>query len=471
MEIGGVCLDHILTIRDQLATYLLSQELSINRFSVITGINSGTLSRIINGHQAISMRHLERISSNMGLADDYFFSLYVDECFFQSVPNWRRICPFIRRCAALERLDCIERIVQILLDNLAYAPLLFDTAEELFQEGKRQAAALLYKHVSVSEKYQHSERLALCQYRLFLIEVGDDQSTNLKAATLFECYVDRLSEADQLDALKHLAHVYGSLHRWDKVDEMAKELYRIASIQYDLQSKSNREYNKDIRSEKPLYFYILYSHLIRSTVCEEDGDYKQAIEFVTLYADGSWIQEESEEAQQIIAQFQNWATANMYLYRMMAGQQEAIPDYVNYISSHEDEIFTTLSKIIQAANQYRWNVDYVLERFSDYIPYRTQLSELGEYNSQIMKDQYARFLAELATYYLHNERNEGIEYILQSLSFSARIGCEDIVIKCVYLFEQYRCKASDEAKVKYKFLISEVVKLNEEKMDNVCGFV
>ncbi len=464
-------LEYISTIRDQLAAYLSKHGLSINRFAETSGINSGTLSRIMNGHQPISMRHLERISSSMGLAQDYFYSLYVKECFFQSVPNWRRIRPFLIHCAALDRLDCIEEIVQILLDNLAYAPMLFDTAEELFQQGKWSAAALLYEHVSVSEKYQHSERLALCQYRLFLINIGDDQNRNLRAATLFECYVDRLNEVDQLDALKNLANVYGSLHRWRKVDELAKELHRLASIQYDLKHKSERAYNKDKGPEKPLYLYILYSHLIRSTVCEEYGDYTQAMEFVSLYADTSWIQEESEEAQQAIAQFQRWATANTYLYRMMAGQEEVIPDYVEYISSQPDEIFTALFKIIQSANRYGWNVDHILERFSDYIPYRTQHSDLGEYNSQFMKDQYARFLTELATYYLHNERNKGMDYILQSLGFSVRINCEDIVIKCVDLFEQYRFKAKEEEKVKYKFLIREVRKLNEEKMDNIRSIV
>lgn len=43
----------------------------------------------------------------------------------------------------------------------------------------------LYENVAEVEKYQHSERLATCQYRIFSIQVGDDQSRNLKAATLF----------------------------------------------------------------------------------------------------------------------------------------------------------------------------------------------------------------------------------------------------------------------------------------------
>lgn len=86
----------------------------------------------------------------------------------------RRIRPFIIKCAVLGRLDCIERIVTRLLDNLSYVPALFDVAEELFVSKYHQAAALLYDNVSKAEKFQHSERLAFCRYRLFLVELGND---------------------------------------------------------------------------------------------------------------------------------------------------------------------------------------------------------------------------------------------------------------------------------------------------------
>ncbi|MFD1904506.1 hypothetical protein ACFSQ7_11245 [Paenibacillus rhizoplanae] len=131
-------------------------------------------------------------------------------------------------------------MVQNLLENLVYAPMLFEVAEGLFQEGLWQAAELLYKNVSASEKYQNSERLALCQYRLFRIAIGDDQARNLQAAHLFEGYLDRLDEADQLDGLNHLGHVYGSMHRWHKVDELAEKMLQLATIRYNLQRQSDR---------------------------------------------------------------------------------------------------------------------------------------------------------------------------------------------------------------------------------------
>lgn len=387
------------TIQSELAAYLKANNLTISQFAEISGINSGTLSRIINGNRSISMGQLERITAGMELPDGSFFDMYINESFIHSSPTWRRLHPFLMRSAELGMLHCIQRVVQVVMDNLNYAPLLFKAAEEMFGQGRQDAAALLYKGVSVTEKYQHSERLALCHYRLFLITIGNNQDTNLRAATLFECYVDRLNELDQLDALKHLAHIYASLHQWDKVDELGQKLHQIAIIQYALQSQSRRNEEEQRRTEQPLFGYILYSDLLRSAVCEAQGDYTKAMHYVSLYADVSWVQENTEEAQRLLKQFSEWATANTYLYRLMSGERDVLYEYADYISSKKDEIFIALLNILKAANLYQYNVDDILERFASYIPYKTYRNEIGEYNKQIMDDRYAQFLSELTTYY------------------------------------------------------------------------
>ncbi|MFD2881308.1 hypothetical protein ACFTAO_44210 [Paenibacillus rhizoplanae] len=185
--------------------------------------------------------------------------------------------------------------------------------------------------------------------------------------------------------------------------------------------------------------------------------------------DGSWIKEDDEEARRTLVQFREWGTANIYLYRMLDGQIEVLDEYVEYISAQTDEIFTAMYNIIRCANWYNWNVDHILERFSAYIPYRTYKSEFGQYNSQIMADKHARFLAELANYYLHNKRNRGIEFLLESLESSSIINNESVVITCVNLFEQYRDAASGEEMERYKLLIREVCKPNETTIYQASG--
>ncbi|KWX70871.1 DNA-binding protein [Paenibacillus jilunlii] len=409
--------------------------MSINQFARLSGINPGTLSRVVGGQQPIAMNHLERITKGMHLPEDHFYSLYVDECFLHSSPTWRRLRPFLLRSAELGRLDCIEQVVQNLLENLTYAPMLFEVAEGLFQQGQWQAAALLYKNVSASEKYQNSERLAVCQFRLFRIALGDDQTLNLQAALLFECYVDRLDEADQLDGLKHLVNVYYSLHKWDKVDTLAQEMLHVATLRYNLQCQSNRRNNSEKTPEKPLCFYILYSHLMRASVCEEHRDYTSALKFVARYMDISWIQEIDEEVKRTIAQFQEWGIANSLLYRVMSGQVGALTEYLEHISFQKDEIFVALYNILITANLYDWNIDYILEQFAAYIPYRTYPTEFGEYNQQIMTDQYAKFLAELVIYYTNNKNKEGISLILHITRFES-----ESITKCIDQLEQYLIK-------------------------------
>nr|WP_151733864.1 helix-turn-helix transcriptional regulator [Paenibacillus tengchongensis] len=453
-------------IRDQLAAYLAEQCMSINQFAVRSGINSGTLSRIITGQQSIAMSHLELITEGMGKPQDFFFSLYVDECLYYSVPTWRRLRPFIMSCAALNRLDCIERIVQTLLDNLTYAPMLFDTAEELFQLGQWQAAALLYENVSASEKYQYSERLAICQYRLFKIALGEDQNKNLRAAILFECYVYKLDEMDQLDALKDLAHVFSSLHQWDKVEDISKTLHRLASLQYDLFSHSGKKREEQRKTSRPLYGYILYSYLLRSLVYEDRRDYSTALYYVSKYADGAWIKEQDQEAKETIFMFQEWATANTYLYRVLDGQKEILDEYVEYISTKDDEIFFAVYKIVESANRYRWNVDHILDRFGVNFSYQEYSTPV---NQQMAADQYAVFLIEIAIYYLERNEYRGIQYLFKGLEFSCKINFKDNIIKCVNLFEQYRINASEDEIKQYKTLISEVYNNNEKKKDTITS--
>lgn len=421
--------EHTVKIRDEIAAYLFKHNLSINQFAIISGIHSGTLSRVMKGQQALAMNHLIRVTRGMGLPEDYFYSKYVDECLYDSAPTWRRLRPFLLQCATLSRLDCIERIIQNLLDNLLYVPLLFEVAEELFEQKNWQAASLIYENVGASEKYQHSERLALCQYRLFLINLGDDPHNNLIAATLCEGYVGRLDEVNQLDALKQLADTYASLHKWQKVGELAEEMLRIASHLYELHRISGRMPNNGQDHKRPLYAYILYAQLLRAYVLEQYGEYKSALEIIPLYMDGSWIREDTEEARRIIAQYQEWGTANTYLYRLMDGQIEVLDEYVEYISTRENEIFTALFKIIESANRYNWDVDHILHRFANYIPYRNYSSVFGERNILMLKDSHAQFRRELANYYLARRRYKGGDVIMQGVDLSAKIDCERNVIR------------------------------------------
>ncbi|MBT2759709.1 helix-turn-helix transcriptional regulator [Paenibacillus sp. ISL-20] len=456
------------TIREQMEEFLHKNEMTINRFAEISGVNSGTLSNILNGNRPISMQQLDRITLGMGLEEGYFYELYIDECIFHATPDWRRLGPFLHRCAELGKLNCLDKAVRMTMDNISYSPLLFETAEFFFKEGKHEAAVLLYKSVAESERFQHSERLALCQYRLFVLELTDDQDANLQAAVYFEPYVDRLDEMYQLDALKELVNLNLSLHRWDKVDAIALKMGTKATIQYQHIGKI---FKKQEGRNKPLIFYILYSHLIRATVCYECGDYEKALEFVTLYEDPTWIDDPDYEEIRVIEQFKEWAEANKYLYKLMAGDDDLLVDYVDFITDREDEIFLGLCSIMIAANRYQLDVDYILDKFKKYIVHKEQRNHIGKIIQQVTADRYTRLLAELGIYYLNTNRYEsGLEFILDSLENSIKINSDKGMLRCMGVFEQFRPYSTNDLQLKYKYLVKDVQILNNKKIGTSIGY-
>lgn len=252
------------TMLSELEEYLRQKGLSITEFAKRSQLHSGTLSNILRGHRPIAMQQLDRITEAMGQEKGYFYDLYIDDYIIRGSSDWRRIGPLLLRCADLNRLGSIQRLARHIMDNLMYAPLLFDSAEELFKARKKEAAAAIYEIVAEAERYQHSERLALCQFRLFIISLSDDQNRNLWAANRFEPFVERLDEVDQLDALKELANTYRSLQRWDKVDECAAKMGHKARIQYDLKVQHEHRASEPVKLPgRPLFFYIAYSDLLR----------------------------------------------------------------------------------------------------------------------------------------------------------------------------------------------------------------
>lgn len=457
---------HATTVSQQLEDYLRRTGLTLYQFSELSGINRGTISAILNGRRQISIQNLDRITKGMGMKEGSLYEVYLEDCLLVGPPDWRRLGPFMWRCANLDKLDCLERLVQAVADHLAYMPLLFDTAEQFFRKGKRGAAALLYGCVAECEKYQHSERLAVSRYRLFTIGLGDNQEENLSAAVFFEEFVDRLDEANQLNALKDLADVYASLHRWDRVHSIAEKLEQKATIQYHQHLNRKRKMEDQKRELRPELFYLLYAYLLMANVFDARQEYARALKYVDLYGGGhlQGIGKWGEEERRIVEQFREWGKANAYLYRLMSGEIEVLADYAECIAANVHEIVPAMYRILQAANRFHLNVDDLLNRFQEHLDYKDRISRFGKYNAQIVTDQYVRFLSELAFYYLHTQRYEsGFHYLFQSLELALRLNHESMLIDCVRMFEKFRHKASEESQEQYKNLLCEVQRNHEKK--------
>ncbi|MNW45474.1 hypothetical protein D3C74_227400 [compost metagenome] len=365
------------------------------------------------------------------------------------------------------------------MDNLLYSPKLFEIAEELLAQGRHEAALLLYEGVAEAEKYQHSERLAVCQYRIFTIQIGDDQSQNVSAAAVFEAFVERLDEIDQLDALKDLANVYRSLRKWDKVDEMARQMRAKAEIQYSLQHQEKRKFLDDEKKTRgPLFGYIAYADLLCASVCEARGDYQQALQYTYAYANLDWVKETDEDTQHWVNLFSQWAEGNTYVNKLLSGDISVLNDYVDYIAAStettEKEIVTKLLNVMMAANRYKLDVNNALERFETIIDSFVQQEslEFDMYTKQVIPEQFARFGYELAYYYLHlGKYSDGFKNLMYAMVKSHIINNETYFINCMGLFMRFQVHATPASKTEFSNLIEKVWLSNVEKngIASSCG--
>ncbi|AJE53706.1 helix-turn-helix domain-containing protein [Paenibacillus polymyxa] len=454
---------HTPTIRAELDRYIQQKGLSLAQFGQLAGMNRGIISAIVTGNKSMSVNQLDRITEAMCLPEGEFYDLFIENFIIDHPPNMRRIEPFLFRCAELDRLDAIRRVVGVIMDNLLYSPKLFEIAEGLLAQGKNAAALVLYEGVAETERYQHSERLAICQYRIFTIQVGEDQSRNLEAATLLEPFVERLDEMEQLDALKDLANVYRSLRKWDKVEEVARKMRAKAEIQYSMkhqhQSRMCDESSKKL--SRPLFVYIAYADLLCSGSCEAKGDYHQALQYTYAYASLDWVLEKDEDTQHWIGLFQNWAEGNTYVYKLLSGDISVLNDYVQYIIASSDkvdkEMIVKLLNVMFAANQYKLDVNDIIKRFETVIASFVQQPSTDMYTKQVIPEQYARLGYELAYYYLHQGSYEdGFKYLMYSLENFHTLNNETYYLNCVGMFEHFRTHAIPETKEKYSKFIEKV---------------
>ncbi len=460
---GGYDLKHTPTISAEFEDYLKQNDMTLSQFAEYSGVHQRTLSNWITQHRPVSVQQLDRITVAMDLPEGYFYDLYIENYIIELSPNFRRIEPLLYRCAELDKLDTIRRMVGHIMDNPLYASRLFDVAEALFEQGRHAAALLLYENVAEVEKYQHSERLAICQYRIFTIQVGDDQGLNLKAATLFEPFVERLDEIDQLDALKDLANVYRSLRLWDRLDVIARKMKDKAEIQYTLEHQQKKRNHAQLEKKlsRPLFVYITYADLLCASVYEAKGDYEQALEYTYAYANLDWVKETDEDTLHWIKQFQDWAEGNIYTYKLLSGDISVLNNYVEYIAASPDasekEMVTKLLNVMMAANRYQVDVDDILKQFEKEIDSITQPQpSVDMYTHQVVPEQSTRFKYELAKYYLNKGNySYGFKYLLDVLSKSLVINKEAFFISCIKLFEQFKKFADFRVCTKYENLVRE----------------
>ncbi|WP_226001873.1 helix-turn-helix domain-containing protein [Paenibacillus sp. BJ-4] len=446
-------MEHTPTILAELEDYLQRNDVTLAQFAEHSGVHQRTLNNWILKHRPVAVHQLDRITLAMGLPEGYFYERYIEQYIIESSPDWRRIEPVLFRCAEMDKLAAIQRIVGHIMDNLLYSPKLFDAAEQLFAQGRHAAALLLFEGVAEAEKYQHSERLAICQYRIFTIQVGDDQERNLQAALQFQSFVKRLDDMDQLEGMVDLANAFRALRRWDRVMEVAKNLKILAEAQYSMAHSLKREQHK--KPLRPLFFYVAFSNSLIGGAYYEQGNYALALQAVYESVDLEWVKETDSETLHWKNLFQEWGEANVCLTKLMVGDREVLPVYADLIARTKDELLPGLWNIMIAANRYNIDVDDILNQFEWEISNIQDQGGKQTNDQQNIDDQLVGILSELADYCLSRGQYEkGVRYLLDGMRKSTIINNERSILRYMIIVERYQKFVLAEAKTEYSNLES-----------------
>ncbi|ETT42265.1 helix-turn-helix domain-containing protein [Paenibacillus sp. FSL H7-689] len=153
-----------------------------------------------------------------------------------------------------------------------------------------------------------------------------------------------------------------------------------------------------------------------------------------------------------------WARGNRYLYTLFLGDFEILDVYLDYLDANPKEILTAFVYIVKCANQYSYNINYVLDRFHNYLDKNRLVNYvLGTNNLHDLNFSYTHLFYELAKYRLSkNQIQQGIEHLITSFERSVSSNDDMMCIKCIDLYGKYRHFASKTQEEQYTKLIDKL---------------
>lgn len=117
------------------------------------------------------------------------------------------------------------------------------------------------------------------------------------------------------------------------------------------------------------------------------------------------------------------------------GQNEVLEDYIEHVENEyegeDEEILVAIFNIVQTANRFKYDVNFLLERFKD----KNNLSHIGsrhegDYSEQNWKTRLVKFFHELAVYYLSRSNYEsGMKALISSMELSINISNAPYLLK------------------------------------------
>ncbi|WP_245237682.1 DNA-binding protein [Paenibacillus ihuae] len=440
------------TLRSEIENNLFRSGYNLASFAKVSGLNRGSLSAILHGNppKPVSLGQLDALTKAFGFPEGWFYTLYVDECFSEDKVSRRRVEPFLIRCVETGKQQCVDEIINRIMEYPKPLDVVYSVAEKLFAGGKIQEAKAFYKIIVEHEQDSSSERLAISQYRIFKsLESVMDMEEMLRAVITFEPFRGRIPDHLQLDGLLKLANVCFTLHRWSDMERYTDELRALADGIYreQLRKKTGRR-TEELQLLRPLVLYYAHGHLMKATALTKQGKYEEAQKFTAMYADLGWFELLDEEGLRIVEAFRSFAVGNSFTLEMQVGNFAVLPEYTAYMVKQPSEILSGLVSILEAANRFDYSVDHVLEQFS------AEMAGFEQLQDRLNIERIYRLGYQLALYYSERRQyTRGVDYILQCLKAAIQLNSAKDILECVTLFEETRESAGGHQLLLYRELL------------------
>ncbi|WP_411347689.1 DNA-binding protein [Paenibacillus sp. WLX2291] len=395
----------------------------------MTGINRGTLSSIFNHYKPKlpSVIQLDKITKALGYEEGYFYDSYIEEYFAEFTPHWRKLKPLLKRCVELEFISKIERILDHLMEQSNQTTFVFELAESWIFDKSPSALIPFYEYVIKNEKYRHNENLAISRYRIFQLQLKyTDFDSNIRAAIQFENYRDELPVDYKLDALLELINIYFNHHDYEKIGKYADELNELVLEVYNqrLHMKMKKDGSPVLNLQRHLVVYYGQSYLSRGTSLEEMGNYKQALEFPPKYADLSWFEGLDDIGRLEVEKFKTFAYANDLTLRVLMGQTDKIPEYIQFLKLNPGEILNGFITLFKVEDGHNIPIQSIFDEFLDIIIKfeNDEAIEGNYYNRSAVLGKLETLYRHLAIYHFKQERYaEGVRYLSKCLTLANQI--------------------------------------------------
>lgn len=426
------------TLRDELEKEIHLQGYSLSHFSTISGINRGVLSATLNGNppKPISTKQLDHMTKALGKEEGWLYEQFMNECFEDGKANWRRVRSLLVRCVELELTEIVKYTLNLLLEDLSHINHIFEFAEELTEQGEKLQAVLFYECVLEYERQSHHERIAISHYRIFKALISENTENNLKLAVRFSPHRNNLNDPLRIDGIWQLIILSYGIQDWAIGEMYADELI-------DLVKRLYRQPNsKQLQLPFTLIYYYGFSHVMKFVAKEYTAKYDEALLCINEFADLSWFPELDEAGLYEVERFKLFAIFNRHNIELLQGDFSRLDQYIELTEQHPKEMLASLHMALKAANMHNYDVDLVINKFSniiypdDLIQY---INEYTEYTEQTGVSRYINLYYQLALYQCNKGKyDDKLEKILLALESTVTKYNKSRILDCLELFKKLR---------------------------------